>query len=190
VTGASVTGVSGSGSARTVSISTGLGDGAIHSIADSAGNPLGGSGPANGNFSTGEFYTIDKTAPTAGSLAAPNVTVSGGTIYSFTLTYSDSLAIDITSVDGSDIRVTGPGGFNQLATLVGVTPAGSGTPRTATYQITAPGGAWDSADGGTYTIALEANQVFDSVGNPINASVLGSFLAGLNYTTYLPLALR
>jgi predicted outer membrane repeat protein len=38
--------------------------------------------------------------------------------------------------------------------------------------------------------ALEANQVFDTVGHPINASLLGSFLAGLNYTTYLPLVQR
>jgi hypothetical protein len=197
ITGASITAVSGSGTTRTISVSTGSGSGSLRldlldndSIADSAGNPLGGSGPANGNFSTGEFYTIDRAAPTAGSLAAPNVTLSGGTIYSFTVTYSDSLAIDITSIDGSDVRVTGPGGFNQLAALVGVTPAGSGTPRTATYQITAPGGVWDTTDGGTYTVAVEANQIFDSVGNPMGATSLGSFLAGLNYTTYLPLALR
>ena len=40
--------------------------------------------------------------------------------------------------------VSGPGGLTQLARLISVTPAGNGTPRTATYQITAPGGAWDS----------------------------------------------
>jgi hypothetical protein len=86
--------------------------------------------------------------------------------------------------------VTGPGGFNQLATLVSVMPAGTGTSRTAIYQITAPGGSWDVVDEGTYTIAVEANQVFDSVGNPVAATSLGSFLVKLNYAIYLPLVLR
>jgi hypothetical protein len=86
--------------------------------------------------------------------------------------------------------VTGPGGFDQLATLVGVTPAGNGTPRTATYQITAPGGAWDTGDNGTYTVALEANQVIDTARNPIGATALGSFLVSLRYTVYLPLVQR
>jgi hypothetical protein len=193
VTGASVTGVSGGPAVYTVSVSTGSGSGTLQldlldddSIADSAGNHLGGSGSANGNFSTGELYSIDKTAPTAGSLVAANITIAGGTTYSFTVGFSDNLAIDITSIDGNDIRVSGPGGFNQLATLVSVTPADNGTPRTATYQITAPGGAWESMDRGAYTIAVEANQIFDSAGNPAGAISLGSFLVSLN-SIYLPL---
>jgi hypothetical protein len=196
LTDASVTGVSGSGTTYTVSVNTGSGSGTIRldlhdddSIRDSAGNRLGGNGSANGNFSAGAVYTIDKTAPTAGSLVAPNVGLSGGTTYTFTVSFGDNLAIDVTSLDGSDIRVTGPGGFNQLTTLVSVTPAGNGTPHTATYQITAPGGAWDSVDRGTYTVTVEANQVFDSAGNPVGAISPGSFQAGLNYTTYLPLVL-
>jgi hypothetical protein len=86
--------------------------------------------------------------------------------------------------------VTSPSGFNQLVTLVRVTLAGNGTPRTAIYQISAPGGSWDTVDGGTYTVALEANQVFDSAGNPVGAGSLGSFLIKLDYTIYLPLVLR
>jgi CSLREA domain-containing protein len=140
-------------------------------------------------YGSSASVTVDKTAPTAGGLVAANVTTSGGTTYSFTVSFSDNLAIDSTSIDGSDIRVTGPGGFNQLATLVSVTPGGNGTPRTATYRITAPGGAWDTADRGAYAIAVEANQVFDTAGNGVGAASLGSFLVSLNYTAYLPLAL-
>jgi hypothetical protein len=196
LTGASVTGVSGGSKVYTVSVNTGSGSGTLRldlldndSIADGASNPLGGSGSANGDFVTGQLYTIDKTAPTAGSLVAANVTTGGGATHSFTVVFSDNLAVDGASLDGSDIRVTGPGGFNQLATLVSATPAGNGTPRTATYQITAPGGAWDSVDEGSYTIAIEANQVFDSAGNPVGATSLGGFLVSLKYTTYLPLVL-
>ncbi len=84
----------------------------------------------------------------------------------------------------------GPGGFSQLATLVGVDPATDGTPRTATYQITPPGGAWDSADGGTYTVALEANQVRDTAGNAAAATTLGTFTVNLTYRVHLPLITR
>ena len=197
ITGASIAVVSGGPKMYTVSVNTGSGSGTLRldvldndSIADSAGNSLGGSGPANGSFSIGEVYTIDKTAPTAGSLAALNVTLSGGTTYSFTVTFSDNLALAIASLGTGDIRVTGPGGFNQLATLVQVTPASNGTPRTATYRITAPGGSWDSVDSGTYSVALESNQVFDSAGNSVSAGSLGSFRVRLNYTIYLPLVQR
>jgi hypothetical protein len=69
VAGASITSVSAdSGSTRTVTVNTGTGDGTIRldlddddSIVDAASNPLGGAGAQD--FTTGEVYTIDKTAP-------------------------------------------------------------------------------------------------------------------------------
>jgi hypothetical protein len=192
VTGAAITNVAGSGPTRTVTVSTGSGDGTIRldvvdddTIVDVIGNQLGGSGAGNGSFSAGEAYTIDKTAPTAGSLVTPAVT-NGSATYTFTVSLSDNLAINVGSLDGNDIRVTGPGGFNQLATLVSVNPATNGTPRTATYQIVPPGGAWDAPDGGTYTVAVQSNQVRDTAGNAVAGAVLGSFQVSLVYRTYLP----
>jgi hypothetical protein len=196
VSGATITNITGSGSSYTVSVNTGSGSGTIglnvvddDTILDVISNPLGGKGAGNGNF-TGQVYTVDKTAPQAGSLAAPNITTGGGSTRSFTVVFSDNLAIDIASLDGSDIRVTGPNGFSQLATLVGVTPAGNGTPRTATYQISAPGGAWDMADNGTYTVTMLASQVRDTAGNTVAASTLGSFTVNISvtrHTVFLPL---
>jgi hypothetical protein len=147
---------------------------------------LGGAGAGNGNFTTGEIYTVDKTAPTAGSLVMPAVT-SGSTSSTFTLVVSDNLAIDVSSLDGSDVRVVGPNGFSQLASLVGVNPAGDGTPRTVTYQITAPAGTWDAGDGGTYTVTLEAGQVSDTAGNLAAGAALGSFQVSLSFATFMPL---
>jgi hypothetical protein len=115
---------------------------------------------------------------------------SGSTTYSFTVVFTDNLAIDITSLDGNDTRVMGPSGYNQLATLVSVSPATNGSPRTATYQVTPPGGSWDTTDGGTYVFTLQANQVFDTAGNSAAAASLGSLDVSLNYTTYLPLVVR
>jgi hypothetical protein len=74
-----------------------------------------------------------------------------------------------------------------------VTPATTGTPRTATYQISAPGRAWDNADNGIYTVALQANQVGDTAGNPVAAGALGTFSVNVSvtrHTIYLPLILR
>ena len=67
ITGAAVTTVSGSGSTYTVTVKTGLGNGTVRldlidddSIKDSSGNPLGGTGVGNGNFTTGQTYTVVK----------------------------------------------------------------------------------------------------------------------------------
>jgi hypothetical protein len=200
VAGTTITGVVGSGTTWTVTSATGSGDGTLRldlidddTILDAANNPLGGTGASNGDFTSGEAYTIDKTAPQAGNLAAANITTSGGTTHSFTVVFSDNLAIDTASLDGSDIQVSGPGGFNQLAALVSVAPAGNGTPRTATYRISAPGGVWDTADNGNYTVALQANQVRDTTGNQAAAGVLGTFSVGASapqHTTFLPFVLR
>ena len=64
---AGVTAVSGSGSTRTVTVSTGTGTGTLRldlidndSILDLAGVRLGGTGAGNGNFLTGDKYTLDR----------------------------------------------------------------------------------------------------------------------------------
>ncbi|HEY9805787.1 MAG TPA: hypothetical protein V6D04_04415, partial [Candidatus Obscuribacterales bacterium] len=116
----------------------------------------------------------DTTAPTA-SLAATNVTTTDNTTYQFTVTYADSAGVAIASLDSSDISVTGPNNFDQIATLVSVNTNSDGTPRTATYQITAPGGTWDVADNGTYTVSMQANQVRDINGNWVASGAIGSF---------------
>jgi len=67
LSGMSVTSVSGSGNTYSVTVSTGTGTGTLRldvidndTIIDAAGNPLGGSGFGNGNFTDGEIYTIQK----------------------------------------------------------------------------------------------------------------------------------
>ena len=120
----------------------------------------------------------DTTFPTA-SLAAANVLTAVSTTYQFTVTYSDDMAMNAATLDGGDILATGPNGFSQMAALVRLDSSGNGTPRTATYQITAPGGTWTIDDNGTYTLALQPNQVGDTSGNVIAGSPLGGFLVSL-----------
>jgi len=118
----------------------------------------------------------DTTAPTA-TASLSTLTTVGGSAYNFAVTYTDNVAINTSSLDGNDIQVTGPSGFNQLAQLVGVST--NGTSQIATYRIWAPGGSWDSSDNGTYTVALQANQVSDTSGNVAAARTLGSFQVSL-----------
>jgi hypothetical protein len=116
------------------------------------------------------------TEPTASS-AADDILVSGGTNYWFKVTYSDNDQVDYRTIDGKDVTVTGPGGYSQSGALANLTYADSDW--TATYRITAPGGTWNRADNGLYTISMGADEVRDTSGNPVAAGELGQFAVKL-----------
>ncbi len=88
ITGASITSVTPvSETTYTVSVNTGSGNGTLRldvsdddSIIDSTGQPLGGAGTGNGNFSTGETYTINKSITTTVSASFKSVGVYDGWI--------------------------------------------------------------------------------------------------------------
>ncbi|KAM3097043.1 PA14 domain-containing protein [Phormidesmis sp. 146-35] len=122
------------------------------------------------------LYEPDLTLPTA-DLTAPDVFNSGGTSYRFTVTYKDTQAIKLATIDRQDILVSGPNRFSQPAQLVSV--SGGGGLVTATYSIDVPGGAWDAIDTGSYTVVLQANQVSDTDNNFIPAGTLGTFRVDL-----------
>jgi len=115
---------------------------------------------------------LDIQAPTA-RLTAASITTKGGTSQTFTVTYTDNVGINDATLNNTDLRVTGPNNFNQLPAFV--SSSGSGTSRTATYRINAPGGSWDAADNGVYSVAVQANQVRDPSGNAVSSRTLGSF---------------
>jgi hypothetical protein len=131
--------------------------------------------------------TTRGTAPDAGAYefalggegTAPVATLNIATVtnaawaLTFSVTYSDNTAVDVASFSSSDIRVTSTNGFNQLAAFVSADVATNGTPRTATYQVLGPNGAWSSAASGYYAIAMEPSRVRDISGNFVPAGVLG-----------------
>jgi Metallo-peptidase family M12B Reprolysin-like/Bacterial pre-peptidase C-terminal domain len=149
-------------------------DGTTPFVHDVAGNNI----PAAtviGSFKV-EVGSSDTSPPTVLPFSASPVTVPGPTTYQFNITYNDNVALNTSSLDGSDIKVTGPGGFNQFASFVSVTAAPTvGGNRTATYQITPPGGSWDYLDDGTYTLTLQGLQVKDSSMNAATGGVIGTF---------------
>lgn len=133
----------------------------------------------DGQADIGAIESTDPT-PTA-KLTANDVLTVGATEYSFTVTYSDSnTGIDVSTINTGDVTVTGPGGFLATPTLVSVDNPANGTPRTATYKFTPPGGSWDSASElGAYTITMNGTQVFDT-DVPTKNSVLPGPLGAFN----------
>jgi CSLREA domain-containing protein len=138
----------------------------------------------NGTFTATSHQTINLTsientsAPIASAMAA-NVTTSGATSHTFTVTYTGDTAINIGTLDGNDVRVMGPGGFDAAATFVSVDINSNGSPRVATYSIAPPGGGWDTADNGPYNLVMQASQVADNLGNFVAAGTLGTFTVNI-----------
>jgi hypothetical protein len=122
-----------------------------------------------------EFAVSGLPAATAGPL--PDVTTRGGGYYDFTVTFRDDVAVNVASLGMGDVRVTGPRGFTALPAFLGVDLNSNGTPRTATYRLTPPGGTWDGYDVGVYTVDVVANEVTDTAGNFLPTLRLGEFTA-------------
>jgi len=164
VSGASVTGVAGSGSSRTVTVNTGTGDGTIRldlvtggTIIDTAGNPL------TTGFTAGEVYTIDKTPPTVVSITRVDANPSAAATVDFLVTFSEA--------------VSGTSNADFVLTTTGVTGAsvgainGSGATRTVTVNT-------GSGDGTIRLDQVTGGTLIDLAGNLINTT----FNSGEVYT--------
>ncbi len=125
-----------------------------------------------------EAQTAPNSAPTAAA-STTNVTGAGGTSYTFTVTYTDDTEINVSTIGTGDVTVTNSAGFTATPTFVSVNNNTNGTPRTATYTFTPPGGTWDIGDNGTYNVVMQPNQVGDTSGNFVAAGSIGSFAVNI-----------
>ncbi len=137
---------------------------------------------AEGNLGT--FYVdLDNAKPVASlSTPLPNINKPGGSSYTIQVKYTDNVAVDTNTLDDTDIIVISPDNQTIITTKVNVDNNTPGTPRVVNYQMIPPGGIWDTADNGTYTIQLQANQVMDMVGTATVASQLGQFTVNIPIT--------
>ncbi|MEY4385849.1 MAG: hypothetical protein RLY20_1132, partial [Verrucomicrobiota bacterium] len=142
--------------------------------------------------SIGQYFINGYVAASSGFVAPPlasasvtDIAHSGQGSQQFTVTYSDNTAVNVGTIDSSDVRVTGPGGYNQLAQFVSLDLAGNGTPRTATYSVPPPNGsAWLPADNGLYTLTMQSNQVADTEGAYVAQGQLAQFNVSVPASVY------
>ena len=110
-------------------------------------------------------------------LTAANVNAAGGTSYTVTVTYADTVAVAPATLGSGNVTVTGaPFAGGTVAPIVSFVGADISNPNrvVATYEFTPPGGAWSPADDGTYTVTMQPNQVADADGfSP--AGTIGTF---------------
>ncbi len=173
----------------TASLQAGLLEGVYFLRIRSAGtgNPLAATpdgytayGGVGQYFIGGTVVPTSFVPPPLAELAVTNLTQNGLSNRVFTVTYSSPLGIDVSSLDASDILVTGPNGYNASATFLSVNIASNGTPRVATYSAPAPNGVvWSFADAGAYTVFLGTNEVGNTAGAYALARTLGQFTAAI-----------
>lgn len=115
----------------------------------------------------------DSTPPEALLLVSDIATAEGA--MQFTVTFTDDVAVNVATLGDGNLRVRGPGMFQQQATLVSVSQPTNGPIRTATFRIPAPDGSWQAGDSGHYEIWMLPLQVADLDGNYASFGRLGTF---------------
>ncbi len=161
LSGASVTGITGSGDTYTVTVSTGTGSGNLRldvpttaTVKDVANNPL-----ASLPYNTGEAYQVELTAPFVVSIVRDGLTPTTAASVDFVVTFSE----DVTNVGMDDFVTTTTGTLSGTA-VTGLVGSGD------TYTVTVSTGA------GSGTLRLDvpaSSDIQDTIGNA---------LTGLPYT--------
>lgn len=169
VSGAAITGVSGSGTAWTVTASTGAGNGTLglnlvddDSIVDTASNPLGGTGANNGDFS-GDAYSVVR--PSSAAVCTDDNSIGTETWSTLTGPVSSDNAYATAIVDDDEtthyLKCTGYGfAIPSDAVIEGITVgverwASNTNLQDAAIRIVKGGviGAADRSNAGTYPTA-------------------------------------
>ncbi len=130
-------------------------------ITDVAGNAI------SGGFTSGNFYTIDQTAPTVSSITATtpsNANPTNATSVTYTLTFSEG----VTGVDNTDFTATVSG---VSTTGITVTPVSS-----SVYTVTVNGVS------GNGTVRLDLNSSGTGIADLVGNAISGGFTGGDTYT--------
>jgi uncharacterized delta-60 repeat protein len=131
---------------------------------------------ASGGFTVNATIQ-DNASPVATNVSAGNIIAEGVTKQLVTVTYSDDVALDLTTIGTDDVSVSGPSG-NLAVDVVNVSSGADGKSATVTYTFAAPGSAFQFEDNGTYTITVNAGAVKDTAGKGVDAAS-GSFQVAL-----------
>jgi VCBS repeat-containing protein len=131
------------------------------------------------------YYTnvASDASPPVGVATAGNITGTSNLRHRIVVNYSDNAGLDVSTIGNGDVRVTGPGGYSQLAQLISASLSANGRAIQATYDIPTNGAAWDAADAGVYTILTQPSQVEDLADLAMAGGVaIGTFNVSINLT--------
>jgi Ca2+-binding RTX toxin-like protein len=134
---------------------------------------VNGNAIPSGSLATLSVNIPDTDGPTAALVPAVFNATGNGT-FQFTVSYNDNVGLNTATFGTGDILVTRPGGYTQLAAYVRF-EVGAANERRVIYELPPPGGTWDSADNGVYTVYLLENEVRDNFGNAAAGAILGTF---------------
>ena len=123
------------------------------------------------------------TNPPVAILTAFNITNIQAGAQFMQITFWDDTAVLGSSIATNSIRVTGPNGFNLIATLYpyaivppyGLLATTNAIAISANFYILPPSGLWNGSNNGVYSVAIEPNTVSDTNGNFMPAGVIGTF---------------
>ncbi len=109
-------------------------------------------------------------------LEANPITSAGTEPHAFAISFSSTVGWRTPPTDAA-VTVTGPGGFSAVAKLTGSVASMDALGRfvRGLYALEPPGGAWDAADNGEYTVSIDREAVADANGNTLAAPRLGAF---------------
>ncbi|MFN8386781.1 MAG: hypothetical protein U0X92_10220 [Anaerolineales bacterium] len=167
IAGATLADVSGTGASYTVTVNTGTGDGTLRlnlfdndSILDNFNIPLGGSGAGNGNFTSGEEYSLNRAAPVVTSILRADPNPSKGPQVRFAVAFSET----VTGVDASDFSLAITGNISG-AGIAGVTGTGN------LYTVTVNTGA---GQGNIRLDLLDNDSIVDAANLPLGGAGAGN----------------
>lgn len=106
-----------------------------------------------------------------GILSAPRFLT--GSNYTFSVRYYDQRGVSPTTLGSANVRVTGPSGYDRLASLAQVVSTADPRRVTAFYTLPAPGAGWGLTNQGDYQFSLQPNQVRDLTGVAFPGTNLG-----------------
>lgn len=153
VSGAAVSGVSGSGDTRTVTVNAGSGSGTIRLDVKSSGTSIidATSAPLSGGFTSGQSYTVDKTAPAVLSISRADENPTANAAVEYIVAFSEP----VTGVDIGDFSLSGGGASGANVSEFN----GSG----ANYTVTVDTGSGNTS----FTLNLKADGtgIVDALGN-------------------------
>ncbi len=123
------------------------------------------------------------TNPPVALLAANDITNLQYNVQFFQITFSDDTAVLGASITTNCIRVTGPNGFDQIATLYpysivppyGLLSTTNAIKLAANFYITNTTYPWNGTNNGLYSVSIEPNTVSDTNGNFMPATSIGTF---------------